>query len=183
MKLALGTAQFSGKYSLSKKKFNKKKFDNYLRYCLKNKINFIDTAQSYKGVHALISSNKYRNKFKIISKLNLQKKSTQNNFESQISNILNELKVKKLYGLLIHNPEQIIKKDNYKKIWANIDQIKKKNNVKKIGVSVYSPDDLLNIITNYKIDIVQFPLNIFDQRFLDYKKIKIFRKKKNRNFY
>ena len=42
-----------------------------------------------------------------------------------------------------------------------------KKQVEKIGVSVYAPSELQSIVRRYIIDLVQIPVNIFDQRFLE----------------
>ena len=51
-------------------------------------------------------------------------------------------------------------------LWNLVYDFKNKGYVKKIGVSVYTPEVLIDIIKQYKIDIVQMPLNILDQRFV-----------------
>ena len=38
--------------------------------------------------------------------------------------------------------------------------------IKNIGVSVYHPEELDLILSNFNIDVVQLPVNIFDRRFL-----------------
>ena len=40
-------------------------------------------------------------------------------------------------------------------------------NSKVIGISLYSPEQFYKTLDLFEPDIVQFPLNIFDQRFLD----------------
>jgi aryl-alcohol dehydrogenase-like predicted oxidoreductase len=45
-------------------------------------------------------------------------------------------------------------------------QLKKKGYIKKIGISLYSPKEINNNTRKFKIDVVQIPLNVFDQRFL-----------------
>ena len=53
-------------------------------------------------------------------------------------------------------------------LWELVCDFKKKEYVQKVGVSVYTPEVLVDIINKYEIDIVQFPLNIFDQRFIPF---------------
>ena len=52
--------------------------------------------------------------------------------------------------------------------------------IKKIGVSVYSPNELNNILKSFEIDVVQLPLNVFDQRFNQAKIVKKLKKEKLR---
>jgi aryl-alcohol dehydrogenase-like predicted oxidoreductase len=51
-------------------------------------------------------------------------------------------------------------------VYYALDALKGDGSVESIGVSVYEPDELCTILSRYRIDLVQFPLNIFDQRFL-----------------
>ena len=126
MKLALGTAQFSGTYSFAKNKdFDKKKFEQFISYCKKSNIFFLDTASNYKNVHELITKTKINLKTKIISKVFIDpKKNTDQNFKI-ISKQIDLLKGKKLYGLLLHNPEILkLKKGNI--FWEIMKDVKKK---------------------------------------------------------
>ena len=50
--------------------------------------------------------------------------------------------------------------------WKLFESYKTQGVVKKIGVSVYSPSILENLIEQYPIEIVQFPMNILDQSFV-----------------
>ncbi|WP_048314266.1 aldo/keto reductase, partial [Crocosphaera watsonii] len=45
-------------------------------------------------------------------------------------------------------------------------QLKQKNLIRKIGVSVYNADQIDQVLSRYSIDLIQLPINIFDQRLL-----------------
>ena len=81
-----------------------------------------------------------------------------------ISDSLNKLKIKKLYGLLMHDENQLLLK-NSNLIYDTLIKLKKKNLVKKIGVSFYSAKKLKKIINKYKIDLIQIPLNYINREF------------------
>lgn len=68
-----------------------------------------------------------------------------------------------LYGLLISSGNDIL---DYPELWDLICDFKDKEYVHKIGVNVSTPNELIEIIDSYDIDIVQLPLNIFDQNFI-----------------
>ena len=80
--------------------------------------------------------------------------------------ILKKTKMKKLYGLLIHDSNDLLK-TNGLAIYNALKKQKEMGLVDKIGVSVYDPKDLKSLIENYFFDIVQLPLNIFDKRFVE----------------
>ena len=47
-----------------------------------------------------------------------------------------------------------------------LNKIKSSNLTSKIGVSVYSPEELKICFNELKLDVVQLPINIFDNRFI-----------------
>jgi len=53
-----------------------------------------------------------------------------------------------------------------KKYLEYLYDLKKKKIIHKIGVSIYSKNDLKKIWSFWRPEIVQFPLNVLDQRFL-----------------
>jgi aryl-alcohol dehydrogenase-like predicted oxidoreductase len=154
MKLALGTAQFGMNYGISNStgKINPTETKEILALCRTEHISTIDTAQVY-GESETVLGNSGLEDFDVITKIT----DKDNNIEMS----LERLKLPHIYAILMHNENEMNEK-NYMKL----ENYKSQGLVQKIGVSVYSPTKLEIIMTNYKIDIVQIPLNILDQRFL-----------------
>lgn len=152
MKLCLGTVQFGLNYGISNKagKVAFKEVEDILNYCNYQKINTIDTAQAYGESEKTLGHFNLSN-FRVITKISNDR---------GIENSLENLKLSSLYGVLLHNENEIDEN------WQKLVDYKSQRLVEKIGVSVYSPDKLSGIIDKYPIDIVQLPLNILDQRFL-----------------
>jgi aryl-alcohol dehydrogenase-like predicted oxidoreductase len=181
MKIALGTAQFGSNYGIANKsgKINYKEAKKILNLAKKNKINTIDTAINYLNSEKILGRIGV-SKFNIITKLPaIPKKNT--NIEKWIRNELHKslkrLKIKRIYGLLLHNPEDILRKDS-NKILDILIKIKKENLIKKIGISIYDFDNLDDIKKIANIDIVQCPLNILDRRLIKYGLLnKLYKKK------
>lgn len=118
------------------------------------------------------------NKKKIITKIFLPSKKIKNLqkwYSKNLNKSLKDLRVKKLYGLLIHNVSNL---KNNKKILDLLLESKRKKKITKIGVSVYDRKEVNNVLKFWKPDIIQFPANIFDQRFL---KNNFLKKIKNHN--
>ncbi len=167
MKLVLGTAQFGSDYGLVKgekvKKLDIFKIENLI---FKSKISFIDTSINYGNSEYIIGNSKLK-KLKIITKFKLPNKniSVKSWVDLKINLSLKKLKVKQIYGLLIHDVNDLFKKygKDYLKCLHNL---KKSGVVKYIGLSVYCPHDLNRVWKFWKPDIVQLPFNIIDQRFL-----------------
>ena len=163
--LILGGAQISStKYGIvnhsSIKKGELKKIINFAQ---KNKINFIDTAKSYKNSERIIGD--LNNKFNIITKINIlnNKNISEKSIINSIEDSLIKLKKKKIYGLLIHNTKGL-SKIKILKIVNILKKFKKIKKVKYIGVSIYDPNEIKIFWNYWKPDIIQVPYNIFDRR-------------------
>ena len=155
MKIALGTAQFGMNYGINNKrgKIPKEEVFKILKNAIDSNIEIIDTAFDYGESEKVIGDFGEKNKLKIITKGDV------NNFEQSLEN----LKVDKVYGYLIHHFEDF-KVD--RKIWEKIKEKKKNGKVEKIGFSFYNPKEIEYILKNdINPDIVQIPYNIFDRRF------------------
>jgi len=167
MKISIGTAQFDKKYGVNR---GKSKFDFFLKKQLiktagKFNIRTIDTATSYKNAEKELGKIGL-NGFNLITKLPKIKK--QNiNLEKWVTfslkRSLDKLKVKNIYGLLIHHPKDLNKKNRKTYINALV-KLKEKKLVKKIGVSLYDVEDIGKILKFWKPDIIQIPYNVIDRR-------------------
>ena len=179
-KLCLGSANFGERYGLNNKSpIAKKDLDKIFKFLKSKKYIFIDTAINYKNSEIIIG--KYSDKkFRIISKLpKIPKKilDIDNWILQRAKNSCERLKVKKLYGLLIHDTNDLRNKKKSKKIYQALNNLKNKNIVEKIGLSIYDPKELSLFINDYDFKIVQSPLNIFDRRIIDSGWLKKLKKK------
>lgn len=180
MQLMIGSVQFGKKYGLRKKKVSKNDLNKIHRVCFKNRINFIDTAKNYGDSEKLIGKTKL-NKLKIITKLKIPKNLNNSRISTYLKNYfrktIDKLNVDKIYAILIHNINEI----NYsnREIIINFfDNLKKKKLIKFFGASVYTPADVKGLLKFFKPDIIQFPLNMIDQRFLTNNLLKKLKKRK-----
>ena len=167
-KFVLGTANFNMKYGLNNKKsfFKKKTLSKILRISKRNNIFFLDTARAYNGTEKLLG-NFNLSSFNIITKLkNIKEKNNVYDFiQRDVLKSITDLKIKKLYGLLLHRPMEL-KKPYGNEIYKSLLNLKKKGFIKKVGYSINSPKDLDIIYKKYKPDLIQTPLNVFDQRII-----------------
>ena len=68
--------------------------------------------------------------------------------------------------MLIHKSNDLKGKNG--QIFLNkILNLKRNKYIKKVGVSIYEPKELLMIYKNFIPDLIQAPLNIFDQRIIN----------------
>ena len=165
-KLALGTVQFGLKYGINNQngQIPKEEARKILDYAFKHGIDTLDTAQVYgtseKIVGELVKQGKYC--FKIISKLAADVRNAEKLDVCFTSSLLN-LGSDQLYGYLFHDFTSY--KDN-PRLLSEIVKLKEEGKVRKIGFSLYYPEEVDYLIENQvPFDIVQFPMNVFDQRF------------------
>ena len=79
---------------------------------------------------------------------------------------ISRLKINRLDSVLLHRPEDLIGSRG-RNIKNALLKLKSEGLVDKIGISIYSPSILDNISCIKDLDIVQSPLNVFDQRIID----------------
>jgi aryl-alcohol dehydrogenase-like predicted oxidoreductase len=165
-KIGIGTLQFGFDYGVANKtgKLKTKEIKEIKKIAQKNNINIIDTAHAYGDCEERLGKINF-SKFDIVTKLpaskphsNLYKWTT-----SSIDKALKKLKVKKVYGMHVHTPKYLLGK-NGKLIYKALVDYKKKKIIQKIGVSIYTIDELNQILKKFKIDLVLLPFNIIDQR-------------------
>lgn len=171
MRLGLGTVQFGLDYGVSNRN-GKAGYDTankILKLAAENEMSTLDTAAMYGDAEKVIGNSMPENSvFNIISKTRVFSESE---LQGDVSKLimsdfyasLERLGVPKLYGLLVHSVDNLLS-SNGKKILEALERLKAEGLVKKIGVSVYSPQQVMAILEKYTPDIVQLPINIFDQR-------------------
>ena len=169
MKLVVGSAQLGMNYGLfNNKKISFKEFKKIEKLVLKSKINFIDTATSYGDSEKIIGNSKLK-KLHIITKIKIPNKKNiivKNWLLKEISKSLSKLKIKKIYGVLIHDYKDLLGKHG-KKYLLSLQELKRRNIIKYIGISVYEPLEIKKIWNFWKPDIIQIPFNPIDNRILD----------------
>ena len=179
MNLIIGSAQIGMRYGLNKKKIPKKHINKVYQLCKNNNIEYIDTANSY-GVSEKVIGKSKLNNLKIITKIiipgNISNKNLRIFIQSHLKKTIKKLNVKRVYAILLHDLS-IFKRSNKAIILDAFDELKKKKLIKYFGASVYSPNDVNKLLRFWKPDIIQFPLNILDQRFLKDNFIKKLKKK------
>lgn len=182
-KIIIGTANLNNNYGISEKNYLQtselKKIINKLR---KNKKKlFIDTAKSYgnseKDLGVINKLTKYKINF--VTKIKLINKKLNKKFIIQETlNSLKNLNTQIIYGLLIHNTDILKNKKNLEIVNSSFNFLKKKKYILKKGLSIYNLNELDKYFYKIKPEIVQIPLNVFDQRIIESKWIKIFKKNK-----
>ena len=78
---------------------------------------------------------------------------------------LDNMRIGHAYGLLIHGADDLISAGG-EWLFEAMGELKMAGFVDKIGASVYTEEQIANVLQRFPIDIIQLPLNVHDQRFI-----------------
>ena len=165
-KIALGTAQFGLPYGISNVngQVERAEISQIFKQARTAGITMLDTAIAYGNSEENIGATDSEG-FEVVTKLpplTGAETSISQWVRSQIENSLTKLKRNSVYGLLLHNPADLLG-DYGDELYASLALLKEEGLVKKIGISIYTPTELDSLIPTYMPDIVQAPLNVFDR--------------------
>lgn len=166
-KIMLGTAQLGMNYGIANTSGQvcEDEVTKILSLAQSMQINAIDTATAY-GESEKVLGKHANQQFRITTKLSpLSLNSEDISIEKQLQLSLDRLQRESCEGLLVHHANDLLGPSG-EQIYRAIDELKKGKKINKIGASVYSPEQARALIDKFHLDIIQFPLNLFDQRFL-----------------
>ena len=159
-KIILGTVQFGLEYGINNinGKPDKETVFEILSSAYDNGIKYLDTAELYGDAHNLIGEfhkSVPSKKFNIITKFPHE---FEDSVEKKINTYLTQLNVGQLHAILFHSFDSYLK---HKEQLKNIVKLKDKS-LKYIGVSVYTNEQMDEVIDDLNIEIIQIPFNLFD---------------------
>ena len=158
MKIALGTVQFGLDYGISNKQGQTcvQQASDILEYAHQNEVNFLDTATSYGNSEEMLGRIKCTQDWNIVTKtpnfntqsiVSLDVENLRESFEQSLV----KLKRKNIYGLLVHDSDDLFKPGGGK-LFREMDSIRSSGRVSKIGVSVYNSEQIYKILgDSYKV--------------------------------
>lgn len=171
MKLGIGTVQFGCNYGISNKngQVTYEEINRILNYAKEVGIDTLDTASLYGNSEEVLGQFDL-SEFKVVTKTikidkTLDRNTNFEKFREAFYQSQKKLGYIQLHGLMFHEANDLLSQNGYE-LWDLVTDFKDKEYVEKIGVSVYTPEQLIEIIDKFDIDIVQVPLNILDQRFV-----------------
>ena len=173
MKIGLGTVQFGQNYGVSNKQgiTSEDEVREILAFAWGNEITFLDTATLYGTSEEVIGrSIPPHAAFTIVTKTpTFQKTKIEKGDAARLKDTfrssLDKLRQPNLYGLLVHHAVDLLKEGG-QYLWEAMQELKEMGLVQKIGASLYSPLELNRFLEKYTPDIVQTPINVFDQRMI-----------------
>jgi len=171
-KIALGTVQFGIDYGVNSVggQVTPEEVKKILSYAHSKNIDLLDTAPAYGNSEKILGRMDILS-FKVVTKTrHFDSLEIKNNDVKLLNNdfhhSLKDLKQDSVYGVLIHNADDLLK-PGAEKLFDQLQELKQAEKIVKIGVSVYDRSQLQSILDNYDIDLVQLPFNILDRRMID----------------
>lgn len=173
MKIGLGTVQFGLDYGVSNKggKTPVEEVKRIIEAAAQNNVRVIDTAALYgTSEDSLGMSLPSRHGFDIVTKTIKFGNVTIGDddaasLESAFARSLSRLKASSVYGLLIHDADDLFK-DGGGRLYEKMVELKEAGLVKKIGASVYTAGQIDRLLSGFSIDLAQLPVNVLDQRLI-----------------
>lgn len=173
MKIGLGTAQFGMDYGISNSigRVPLDEVKKIIELAWKSGIRLLDTAPLYGDSENILGQCiDSRHQFDIVTKtLKFNQKKSHESYlkllESSLLCSLEHLRQEFVYAVLLHDIQDLLRQDAYELI-ESLKHLQQKGLIKKIGVSIYETEDIDIVLKMFTPDIVQLPINVFNQTFL-----------------
>ncbi len=166
-KLCLGTVQFGMHYGIHNtlgRQPTEEEVFGVLNAALDTGIRMFDTASAYGTAEALLGRYGLAARGgRIISKLHPAEGGERRDVRNEIRRSLVRLAVSRLYCYMLHRVEDL----DDASVMDAMDEAKAHGWTDTIGVSIYSPEDAVRAAEDSRIDIIQVPYNVLDQRLDD----------------
>ena len=168
--IAIGTANFGMQYGVanSRGKLSKNSVVEILGLAKSLGITCLDTANAYGESQKVLGEFGVRD-WRVVSKISSIPRDCEDvrSFvRAEIDLILTSLNLSEFDTVLVHNPKDLM--GNVSEIvYEELQKAKSQGQVEKIGVSIYDPSDLESITSQFQLDVVQAPINVFDNRLQD----------------
>ena len=171
MKLGLGTVQFGLAYGLSNQdgQTSKSEAARIVLAAAEYGIRVIDTAALYGSSEEVLGRVLPQpHTFMIVTKTvridtSELTPASADQLETGFLTSLERLDCTSVYGLLVHNAEDLLIKGG-KLLMERLYDLKQRGLVQKVGVSVYNGEQIDALLERFDIDLIQLPVNVFDQR-------------------
>ncbi len=167
-KLVLGSAQFGMHYGVANDTGipSLNSISTILELAKNAGINTIDTAMNYGNCEERLGIVGIKD-WRLVTKIPAIPADALNLNEWVLSLVLNSVKLTGVvpYAILVHKTSDLLGVHG-DKIYSGLNALRLVYNDLKIGVSVYTPQEAETIAARYQIDLMQFPFNLLDRRFL-----------------
>lgn len=176
-KIILGTVQLGMKYGVNNKsgKPSRQKAYEILHKAYELGIDTIDTAEAYGDSHSVIADfhKQVPYRFKVITKYSNKVSNLSYDIVKRVEQHCFDLQIENLFGYMFHSHSEF--KEKLIEIPSILKDLTACKHVVKVGVSVYSNEEIEDVLNYKEITLIQLPFNLFDN---DSKRGEILRKAK-----
>lgn len=173
MKIGLGTAQFGLDYGISNRlgKVDEGEVRDIIAVAERAGVRVVDTAAAYGDAEERLGrALPPDHRFRIVTKLPRLTEGTAGDAvegwaRNALATSLARLGVAAVDGLLIHHAGDLLGPHG-PRLWSTLEAFQGDRSVGKIGASIYSARDLDALLDRFPLQLVQAPVNVFDQRLL-----------------
>ena len=181
-KIGLGTAQFGLPYGVSNTsgKVNSREVRKILETARECNCTIIDTASAYGSAEAVLGKNKdILPHFRVLTKTPILKDCASHKIRPYLRlaffKSLENLGLEKIEGLLVHHVSDLMGSNNCDVI-STLKELKAEGLVNKIGFSCYTPEEAEKVLDFFIPDVIQIPVNVFNQEFVHHPILKKLKK-------
>lgn len=167
--LCLGTVQFGTQYGIQgNSRPNRQEAFEMLSYALAHGVCWFDTASAYGTAEELLGDYvrehpEQKENMRIVSKLALKDVPAQKRKDMlllRIQDSLKRLRRQQIDGCLLHDAALVFDAEAIDALHC----VRREGFAKAIGVSVYTPQEAMQALSDSRIDMIQVPYNVFDHR-------------------
>lgn len=167
-RLAIGSANFGLEYGIAnRKKLPKEEVFRILQTASAQGIWGVDTAKDYGDSEKVIGNyfKEHGKSIHLITKLPKKEYQTPQEVEKEVLDSIQALHISSIDVLLVHSYETL--KQHGKVILPALQTLRREKVIGRYGVSVYHPEEAKEISRVLKDPLaMEFPVNLFDRRFL-----------------
>src|SRR5205085_51237 len=166
MKLGLGTVQFGLDYGISNATGRpaEAEVQTILSGAAAAGVRILDTATAYGESEAVLGRlTRPDDEFRIVTKI--PRVTSIEAIADTFAQSLQRLQRSSVYGLLLHDADDLLSAHG-DRVFAQLRKLQQEGRTQKIGVSTYTPEQVDSLLPRYEFDLIQVPLNLFDQRLI-----------------
>lgn len=170
-RIGLGTVQWGRSYGIANRSGRpaRKEVQEILGLARTHGVQVIDTAWDYGDSERILGQLRAAETFRVTTKT---RRITTSHFtvgnkrdvELCFRQSMVRLGQQSVDSVLVHYADDLLSPGGYR-LWESLRDWKCSGQARLIGASVYHPDQLNRLLDHFRIDIVQLPFSIYDQRF------------------
>ncbi|MBO9489046.1 aldo/keto reductase [Endozoicomonas sp. G2_1] len=167
MRLALGTVQFGLDYGISNQagQVSRQEVEAILERAQQLGISLLDSASAYGNSEQVLGNTDSSKQFEVVTKIpRLSDDVT--TIVPFIEQSLTNLKRQQLDAVLFHHADDLIEHKNRNLFYQELIKLRASGVIKRIGASLYQVNQWQQLKNQYSLDVLQVPVNCFDQRFV-----------------